>query len=640
MKKELSLVLGLVLLLQVFTCIACAESAERSGSDSETAEYKYQRYAAMTPEEIVTVLTLDQKAAQMVQPILYKASETGMRDNCYGSIYGDEGMREAAEWCKIADEYQYAAISSESGIPFLLAQDDAHGVGYCIDAVYYPHNIGLGAANDEELTYQMGLFTADEAKQCHMLWNLYPCVAQSNDPRWGRNYECYSSDLDIIKKLSTAYTKGLTDGGVVACAKHYFGEGNVVYGTGENSDYYRLIDRGDARLSEDEIDELLKVYQAQIDAGVQTIMVSYSSVNGVKMHENGEYIRKLKEEMSFEGFIVSDSMAIRNTSPETYEEQVISAINCGIDMLMEGERYEEARQIIVDAANSGKISTTRIDDAVTRIIRVKKEAGLFDDPLCENMKTISEDTGSADYRAVAEQLVEKSLVLLKNENEILPLKKGAKVYIAGPAADDARVQCGGWTMGWNASYTKYISGVTTILEAFKRNAEDYGIEVITDAGQAKNADVVILCVGENAYAEWYGDTEDLELCGKLGLLLNRKAIDTVKSLDRPTVACIVAGRHVIIDENDYAAWDSVVMCYLPGSEGKGISDVLCGFSDFSGRLPEPWYGSVSQIGTDECVFKTGYGLSYPEGFVPRSEPAAVSGPAAEESFNTGAAGGK
>ena len=178
------------------------------------------------------------------------------------------------------------------------------------------------------------------------------------------------------------------------------------------------------------------------------------------------------------------------------------------------------------------------------------------------------------------------------------------------------------------------------MEAFKRNAEDYGIEVITDAWQAKNADVVILCVGENAYAEWYGDTEDLELCGKLGLLLNRKAIDTVKSLDRPTVACIVAGRHVIIDENDYAAWDSVVMCYLPGSEGKGISDVLCGFSDFSGRLPEPWYGSVSQIGTDECVFKTGYGLSYPEGFVPRSEPAAVSGPAAEESFNTGAAGGK
>ena len=155
MKKELSLVLGLVLLLQVFTCIACAESAERSGSDSETAEYKYQRYAAMTPEEIVTVLTLDQKAAQMVQPILYKASETGMRDNCYGSIYGDEGMREAAEWCKIADEYQYAAISSESGIPFLLAQDDAHGVGYCIDAVYYPHNIGLGAANDEELTFHL-----------------------------------------------------------------------------------------------------------------------------------------------------------------------------------------------------------------------------------------------------------------------------------------------------------------------------------------------------------------------------------------------------------------------------------------------------------------------------------------------------
>ena len=617
----------------ILSCAACTKTPETSEtSETETipvindgiSPYKYKQYQTMTPEEIVADLTLEQKAAQMVQPIVYNIDESVMKANCYGSVYGEEGMFTAAEWRTMVDGLQVSAINSDSGIPYLLAQDDVHGVGYCVNAVYFPHNIGIGAANDEELAYQMGLITADEARQCHMMWNLYPCVAQSNDPRWGRNYECYGSDLDTITRLSTAYTRGLIDGGVIACAKHYFGDGNVVYGTGEASGiYHRIIDRGDAQLTQAEIDELLKVYQAQIDAGVQTIMVSYSSLNGLKMHENGEYIWKLKNEMGFEGFVVSDSMALENTSPATYEEQVISGINCGIDMLMEGERFAEAKQIIVDAVNSGKITEERINDAVTRIIKVKKEAGLFDDPLCENLTTVQSETGSMDYRAVAEKLVEESLVLLKNDNDVLPIREGSKVYITGPAADLARSQCGGWTMGWTQSPERDIAGVTTILEAFERYAKDYGIEVITDTERAEEADVVILCVGEQAYAEWLGDSIDLELCGKYGLGNNRKAIDAVKELGKPVVTCIIAGRQVILDEDDYSSWDSVVMCYLPGSEGKGISDVLCGCADFTGRLPEPWYGSIDQIGRDEYVFAPGYGLSYPEGFTPRTEPAAV-----------------
>ena len=601
------LVLGITLPL---TCVAETSVQDTAGE----SEYRYQQYAAMSPQEIVAEMTLPQKAAQMVQPILYRISVNPMKNNCYGSIYGDEGALDAASWRKQVDMYQKVAIESEAGIPYMMAQDDVHGVGYCMNAVYFPQNIGIGAANDEELAYQMGRITADEARQCHMLWNLYPCVAQSNDPRWGRNYECYSSDLETITRLSTAYTRGLIDGGVIACAKHYFGDGNVVYGTGEQSDYPRLIDRGDAALSQKEIDALLRVYQAQIDAGVQTIMVSYSSLNGVKMHENGEYIRKLKNEMGFDGFVVSDSMAIRNTSPETYEAQVVSAINCGIDMLMEGERFDEAMNIIVDAVHDGRISEARVDDAVTRIIKVKKDAGLFDDPLCERLETVQQQTGSAEYRAVAEALVEKSLVLLKNENDTLPLKEGTKVYITGPAADNAQAQCGGWTLGWNGSRSKDIFGVTTPFKAFKKYAEEYGIEVITDPEQAEKADVVILCVGEQAYAEWYGDTEDLALCGMLGLEGNREAIDAVRALGKPTVTCIIAGRQVIFDEADYENCDSVVMCYLPGSEGKGISDVLCGNNDFSGKLPEPWYGSIDQIGSGECLFELGYGLSYGKGF--------------------------
>ena len=619
MKRALAWLLALMLLVPLAAC------AEGDGAP----EYRYLRYAGMTPEAIVAELTLAQKAAQMVQPILYRASVMPMQANCYGSIYGDEGMLDAPSWSRQVDMYQKAAIASESGIPFVMAQDDVHGVGYCINAVYFPQNIGVGAANDEDLAYQMGRITADEARLCHMLWNLYPCVAQSNDPRWGRNYECYSADLDTITRLGAAYTRGLIDGGVIACAKHFFGDGNAQYGTGEHSDYDRLIDRGDARLSQEEIDALLKVYQAQIDAGVQTIMVSYSSLNGLKMHENAEYIMKLKDEMGFEGFVVSDSMAIRNTSPETYEAQVVSAVNCGIDMLMEGERYDDALAIIIDAVGRGEIAEARVDDAVTRIIRVKKDAGLFDDPLCEHLETVQEKTGTAEYRAVAEALVEKSLVLVKNENETLPLKPGAKVYVTGPAADNGQAQCGGWTMGWNGSRSKDIFGVTTILKAFQKNAAEYGVEVITDPEQAGDADVVLLCVGEQAYAEWHGDTEDLALCGALGLEGNREAIDEARALGKPTVACIVAGRQVILDPADADGWDSVVMCYLPGSEGKGISDVLCGCADFTGRLPEPWYASVDQIGTGACAFETGYGLSYPEGFTPREATAEAAEPAAE-----------
>ena len=608
MKKSIALIISLAMLASV---TACSEKFEATN---------YQQYTAMSSEEIVAGMTLEQKTAQMVQPAIYNVSAKTMKKNDYGSILSTTDCIDAAKWRKTVDDLQNAAIRSEAGIPYIYGQDDVHGVNYCRNAVYFPQNIGQGAANDEELAYQVGLITADEAKLCHMLWNFSPCVAQSVDPRWGRTYESYGSDLETITKLSTAYTKGLIDGGLVACTKHFFADGNVVYGTGEQSDVGRLIDRGDAQLSDAEIEKLLKVYQAQIDAGVQTIMISHSSLNGMKMHENKEYIMKLKDEMGFEGFIVSDWDAVGNTSASSYKEQIITSVNAGIDMLMETEHFEEARDIIIDAVESGDISQERVDDAVTRIIKVKKDAGLFDDPLLENIKTEQQETGSPEYRAVAEQLVEKSLVLLKNNKEVLPFKEGTKIYITGPASDNGQAQCGGWTMSWNGAPTKDIPGVTTILEAFEEYADDYGIEVITDNKKAADADAVLLCVGEQAYAEWNGDTEDLALCGSLGLEGNADAIKEAKKLGKPTVTCIVAGRNVILDEKDYDGWDSVVMCYLPGSEGKGISDVLCGCADFTGKLPSDWYGSLDQIGTDKCFLKRGYGESYGENFKPRKGP--------------------
>ena len=626
--KKRTLLLALVCALTLTACASGTTSSETStNSDTSTTSsevqssvgtsqpdaeyvYDYQKYAKMSAKEITAALTLEQKAAQMVQPAIYNINKYQMEQNCYGSILSNTNSPDYKKWQENVDGFQQSAIQSKAGIPYLYGQDDVHGVNYSSGAVLFPHNIGLGAANDPELMYRVGLITADEAKLCHMLWNFAPCVAQSVDPRWGRTYESYGSDLEIIKSLSVAYTKGLIDGGVVACAKHFFADGNVLYGTGEKSDVDRLIDRGNAVLTEAEINALLAVYQAQIDAGVQTIMVSHSALNGLKMHENGEYIWKLKNEMGFKGFIVSDWNSVQNTSGKTYKEQIVTAVNSGIDMLMEVDRFDEAMNIIVNAVKSGEITEERVNDAVERIIQVKLDEGLFEDPLLKNLKTEQDKTGSDEYRAVAEELVEKSLVLLKNESGTLPIKRGTSVYITGPASDNAQAQCGGWTIGWNNSPNKDIQGVTTILKGFEKKAEEFGITVITDKKDADKADMVLLVVGEKAYAEWNGDTPDLELCGRLGLDGNKAAIEEAKSLGKPIVTCVVAGRNVILDKADYDNWDSVVMCYLPGSEGQGVANVLCGKSNFSGKLPSPWYNSVEQIGTDKCWFEKGYGITY------------------------------
>lgn len=580
-----------------------------SCAKSEEVKPGTTRYANKSVEEIVSSLTLEQKAAQMVQPQIASLPHEKMRSNDYGSILSKEKSLNYLTWQKAVDKYQDMALDSEAGIPYIYGQDDVHGVNYAVNTVIFPHNIGMGAANDPALMYEVGLATADEAKLCHMLWNFAPVVAQSVDPRWGRTYETYGSDLEIIKSLSSAYTQGLIDGGVVACGKHFFADGNVLYGTGENSDVNRIIDRGDAVLTDEEIKELLDVYQELVDTGIQTIMLSHSSLNGVKMHENKKYIDYLKNEMGFEGLVLSDWNSIQNTSGKTYKDQVINCVNAGVDMLMEVDKYDTAMDYIIEAVNENKISMERVDDAVTRIIKVKKDAGLFEDPYLLNMETRQSKTGSEEYRLLAEKCVEESLVLVKNDNNVLPLKEGSKIFVYGPALNNARVQCGGWTIDWTGPTGDKIDGVTTILDGLKEVCKEKNITIIRDVNKVDEADVILLFVGEEPYAEWTGDTEDLDLCGMRGIFKNDEAIRFVKKFDKPVVSCIVAGRNVIIEDykND---WDSIVMCYLPGSEGKGVANVLCGLSDFKGKLPCPWYSSVDEIRTDKCWLEKGFGLTY------------------------------
>ena len=594
---------------------SAAESSSQQGSSSQgektqPTEPKYKNYASMTAEQILAQLSLEEKANQMALPEIRVVTDDNMKQHCYGGVLSKVEPLTSSQWRTTIDNIQKDSIESATGIPIIYGQDEVHGVYACLNAVVFPHNINAGAANDKELMYRVGQITADEAKLCHMLWTYSPCVAQSVDPRWGRTYESYGSDLGRITELSTSFTKGMKDGGLIVCAKHFFADGNVGYGTGEQGDIKMIIDRGDATLTDAQIDELLKVYKAQIEAGAQTIMISHSAVNGVKMHENKKYIEKLKNELGFKGFIVSDWNSVQNTSADTYEQQIINSVNAGIDMFMEVDTADEVVSTIVKAVNDGKISQERIDDAALRIIKVKKDAGVFDDPMFEKLQTKQTEVGSDEYRKVAQELVEKSLVLVKNDNKVLPLKKGAKVYITGPAADHAQAQCGGWTLEWNASPEKDIAGATTILGGFEKLAQQYGITVITDKSKASEADVVIVCVGEQSYAEWYGDTEDLKLCGSHGLEGNAEAIKEAKDLGKPTVACIIAGRNVILDEADVKGWDGIVMCYLPGSEGQGVANVLCGGAKFTGTLPSPWYSDLKQIGTKDCWLKQGYGLKY------------------------------
>ena len=350
--------------------------------------------------------------------------------------------------------------------------------------------------------------------------------------------------------------------------------------------------------------------------------------------------------MGFDGMIVSDYESIHHISGDTFKEKLIRAINAGVDMLMEPHEYEKAYKLVLEAVREGSIPQERIDDAVCRILQVKIDAGLMDDPMQEYVETEQTEVGSPKYRALAERAVEESMVLLKNrggrsedaesgstagaktersteeepentsaegngdEYPLLPLRKGMKVYVTGPAADDEVVQCGGWTKEWN-SVSGPLTGVTTIQEGLKEVGEEQGIIVLTDPKDAPEADVTLLFVGERTYAEWFGDSEDISLTGSHALEGNASAIEEARRLREeygiPTVACIVAGRQVII--SDYLDdWDAAVMCYLPGSEGRGVANVLMGKAAFQGTLPMPWYASTEQIGSDECMFPVGYGM--------------------------------
>lgn len=601
----------LIVILIFGSCSKKKQSTEISefNSSIETAE--------INVDTLLASMTLEEKAGQMVQGSREAVLSKEIRKLGIGSVISGGGSYPGAnkpeDWIEMISRYQDAAMKSDKKIPIIYGIDAVHGLALVKDAVVFPHNIGLGAANDPGLMYKMGAAVAEEMKLIRVPWNFSPCVAVSTDPRWGRTYESYSSDPNIVTELAKAYVNGLEDHGVMATAKHYVADGATTFGTGEGN---FLIDRGDAIMTEEELREThLMPYKELVDRGVKVIMASFSSWNGLKLHEH-EYLLTdvLKNEYGFKGFIVSDWEAVARLDGDSYREKIIKAVNAGIDMLMEPNGYKDARTAIIKAVEKGQISEERINDAIRRILTVKKDMGLFEDPYMDKVSHEVNELGSEFYRNLAKQLVEKSLVLLRNDNNLLPIKSGQKIYVTGPAANDMGLQCGGWGLTWQGvrdnEEGKVTSG-TTILEGLVEYGKEYNYEIITEEEQAKEADVVILVIGEVPYAEYLGDTKDMSITGAKAHRDNKEAIELAKSLDKPVITLIVAGRNVII--SDYIDdWDSVVMCYLPGTEGDGVASVLSGEVNFTGKLPMPYYKSVEDIGKEgaQMLYDVGYGLGY------------------------------
>lgn len=592
--------------------VSAAETSQATGQTAYEADINI--YEGMTADEIVASLTLEQKAAQMVQGALYNLDYNDMEEYGYGSVlshYDNVPGYSVTEWRAVTDAYQDAALASSSGIPMLYGNDSVHGVNFTGGCVIFPQNINIGAARDAELTETYGAIVASEMIHAAQIFNFAPVVNNCIDPRWGRAYECYSSENSICDEMASAFITGQLSEGVIVCPKHFFAEGYVVYGTGENSDgINRLIDRGDSQPTQEQIDECLAVYQHMIELGAQTIMISHTSLWGTKMHENAEYIQILKNDFGFEGFIISDWDSIEKCSGSNLYENVVLAVNAGIDMFMEAGNFEEARQCIVEAVENGDITEERVDDAVRRIIQVKLDAGLFDDPYIDNFNPTYE-FNSEESHEVARLLAAESVVPMKL-GSYATIEPGMRVFVMGPAADDVGALCGGWTYTWQGLTDADFGGRVvpdgvSILDGLEAAADEIGFTVVTDPDEMDTCDMIVLCIGEFPYAEWDGDTESISIVdGAQTLDGNAEAIEAAAESLLPTVTLVISGRNLSVQGyiND---WDSCFFCYLPGSEGgNGIADILTGAVPMTGTLPMPYYASEEDIADGNFLHDVGW----------------------------------
>jgi beta-glucosidase len=577
-------------------------------------------------DDLLPRMTLPEKIGQMtlieknsVRPADVTAKFLG------GVLSGGGGSprpNTAEAWAKMVDDYQRAALATRLAIPILYGVDAVHGHGNLYGATIFPHNIGLGAANDPDLVERIGRATAQEMIATGIYWNYSPVLAVVQDYRWGRAYESFGERTEWVTALGLAMLRGLqgeklgAPGTVLATPKHYVADGGTAWGSSSTEDYQ--IDQGVAEIDEATLRRIhLPPYQAAVQAGALSVMASFSSWGGLKMHAQKYLLTDvLKGELGFTGFIVSDWGGIDQIA-EDYDQAVITAINAGIDMNMVPYDADKFINALTRAVGSGAVPMARIDDAVRRILRAKFTLGLFERPFSD--PALLPTVGSAEHRALAREAVGKSLVLLKNADQTLPLAPTTPtIFVAGMAADDIGIQSGGWTIEWQGKTGRITPG-TTILEGITAAVGPetkvmysalgrFGSQKAAD-GSALIADVGVVVVGEKPYAEGKGDSAALTLSDPDQALISR-----VRPVSKKLVVIVVSGRPLALGEALDQA-DAVIAAWLPGTEGAGVADGLFGVRPFTGKLPVTWLKSPDQLpfnfATDcaEAAFAFGYGLS-------------------------------
>lgn len=570
-------------------------------------------------------MTLAEKIGQMTQAEKNSITPQEVIDYAIGSVLsgggGNPTPNNKQTWRDLVVSYQESALKSRLGIPLIYGVDAVHGHNNVIGAVIFPHNIGLGATRDANLVKRIGAITAKELLSTSVHWNFAPAVSVPQDIRWGRTYEGFSEDTEIVRKLGVAYTEGLQapENRVLASIKHYAADGGTTWGTSQRYEWIHgnwqapdgnfSIDQGDARMDEETLRQVhLQPYFDAVKAGALNIMTSFSSWNGEKMHSHKYLVNDvLKDEQGFEGFIVSDWMAI-NQLHEDYYQCVVLSVNAGVDMNMVPYDFRLYINTLTQAVENGDVSIERIDDAVRRILRAKVWLGLFENPFGD--ETFLQSVGSDAHRQVAREAVQKSAVLLKNEGDVLPLSKSTnKILLAGRGADNIGMQCGGWTIAWQGGLGEITEG-TSILTAFKSQIGADGVIYSETGDFEERAEVGVVVVGENPYAEGFGDNTALRLSDE-----DISAITKTRAQCDRLVMVLLSGRPLIVTDQ-LAQVDAFVAAFLPGTEGAGLTDVLFGDAPFTGKLSFSWPRSIEQVPVSKLksdpiggLFPLGFGLT-------------------------------
>jgi beta-glucosidase len=570
-------------------------------------------------------MTVEEKVGQVVQPEWksIRPAEVaqyhiGSIENGGGAVPGGNKHSSVQDWVDLIEPYYDASVDPGRNrviIPLIWASDAVHGHNNVYGATLFPHNVGLGAAHDPDLLRRIGEVTAAEVRSTGMDWSFAPTIAVVRDDRWGRSYESYSEDPKIVAQYAAAMVTGLEGSGstfldkdhVISTAKHFLGDGSTDGGR----------DQGDSLASEADLIRLHAAGYAQaIDAGTQSIMASFNSWHGVKMHANKALMTDvLKGQMGFDGFIMGDWNA-HGQIPGCTNGDCAEAFNAGLDIFNAPQDWKALYTNLVREVNVGTIPRARLDDAVRRILRVKLRMGVFDEPAPNKRPNTFQPIGTRGHRAVARQAVRESLVLLKN-NGVLPIKANATVLIAGDGADNVAMQAGGWTLSWQGADNgpNDFPGATSIYGGLKALIDATGGQALfsPDGTSAQKADVAIVVFGENPYAEFMGDQRDVAL--HHDYVESLELIKKIKAQGTPVVAVMLSGRALYVNPQINAA-DAFVAAWLPGSEGEGVADVLIGKYDFTGKLSFSWPKHPDQTPLNvgdaayDPQFAYGFGLSY------------------------------